>query len=270
MRPSLHYMSSVTARYPRSFAGIRTWAKDNGMGMTEARVRFAQYTILRAITQSHQLGSSLVFKGGNALDFVWQPNRSTQDLDFSAELSALGQNLTDAAAALQRLLRPSLVAVGAELGVACRLERLEQQPPGADKTFVTYQIRIGYALPDQDRVRRRIEAGLTSNQAIKLEVSINESICADIPIDIGGIRPLRVSTLEDIIAEKLRALLQQPIRDRRRRQDLLDIAVAVREAPTLNYDQISDFLQKKSAARAISVSRAAFRDPEIMSCTGRI
>jgi predicted nucleotidyltransferase component of viral defense system len=254
----------VTTRFPRTFAEIRDWARDSDIGMTEARIRFAQYAILRAITQSHQLSSTLVFKGGNALDFVWQPNRSTKDLDFSADLSALGHDLAAAAATLDRLLKPTLVAVGAELGIACRLERLVQSPPGPEKSFVTYQMWIGYALPDQDRVRRRIDAGLPSNQAIKMEVSVNEAVCADVPIDIGGTRPLRVSTLDDIVAEKLRALLQQPIRNRHRRQDLLDIAVTVSQIPTLNYDRVASFLQQKAATRGVPVSRAAFRNPEIM------
>lgn len=59
------------------------------MNVNEGRVRFAQYAILRAIAYSDRLSRILVFKGGNALDFVWHPNRSTQDLDFSADMDLI-------------------------------------------------------------------------------------------------------------------------------------------------------------------------------------
>ena len=66
--------------------GCGTWAGERGVGMSEAPRRFAQYAVLRAIASSARLSELLVFKGGNALDFVWSPNRSTIDLDFSAGL----------------------------------------------------------------------------------------------------------------------------------------------------------------------------------------
>jgi predicted nucleotidyltransferase component of viral defense system len=65
--------------------------------MSEARRRFAQYAVLRAIASSARLSELLVFKGGNALDFVWSPNRSTSDLDFSADMRAEGAAALDEA-----------------------------------------------------------------------------------------------------------------------------------------------------------------------------
>ena len=63
------------------------------MGMSEARQRFAQYAVLRAVASPARLSELLVFKGGDALDFVWSPNRSTIDLDFSADMRAEGRPL---------------------------------------------------------------------------------------------------------------------------------------------------------------------------------
>jgi predicted nucleotidyltransferase component of viral defense system len=254
----------VTLRFPQTFTEISAWAAANEVTAIEARVRFAQYVILRAITQSRDLSSSLVFKGGNALDFVWQPNRSTKDLDFSAELADFAPDLVSARTVIARLFADSLNAVRPVLHVACRLQRIEQQPPEHDKTFITYHLSIGYALPDQERVRVRIDAGLPSVQAIKVEVSVNESICADVLIDIAGRRPLRVSTLEDIVAEKLRALLQQPLRNRTRRQDLLDIAVILKSETQFDHEKVVDFLWRKARIRNVVVSRSAFRSQEVL------
>ena len=72
-----------------------------------------------------------------------------------------------------------------------------------------------------------------------------------------------MSTIEDIVGEKLRALLQQPIRERNRQQDLLDIAVIVREKTVLDRAKVAEFLQAKAAARGVPVSKAAFRNPEV-------
>jgi predicted nucleotidyltransferase component of viral defense system len=73
------------SRYPTQFVDVNTWADENGVSREEASRRFVQWVILAAFSQSRSLRESLVFKGGNALDFIWQPNRSTLDLDFSVD-----------------------------------------------------------------------------------------------------------------------------------------------------------------------------------------
>ncbi len=125
--------------YPTSLRGIGEWAASNRMTVAEAKFRFAQCGILQAVADSHTLSQVLAFKGGNALDFVWLPNRST----------------------------------------------------------------------------------------------------------------------------KLRALLQQPLRNRHRPQDVLDICVAVQENPHLDLSLTGEFLLEKAKARNVPVSRAAFHQAEI-------
>ena len=253
----------VSALYPPSFDSLPAWAREHNIALTEARRRFAQYVMLRAIANSRALSDFLVFKGGNALDFMWQPNRSTLDLDFST--ARVVADLGREAESLRTLFTGALNSVGPGFGVLCRIARVEQRPPGSDKTFVTYLIRVAYALPDQESLRQRMGIDPTYGpQLIDIEVSINEPICADEPRDIDGTHPLRISTVEDIVAEKLRALLQQPIRKRARPQDLLDIAVVLRQGPPLDRALVTDFLLRKAAARTISVSHDAFHHPEIM------
>lgn len=247
--------------YPSDFGAIAAWAAAQRVPVTEARRRFAQYAVLQAIADSRTLGSILVFKGGNALDFIWQPNRSTLDLDFSVDPARSEVALTEAT--LKDLFDRSLDAVGRRLGMTFGVHQVEQQPPGPNRTFITYEVTIGYILPDDTRLRERIAKGHRNTQIIRVDISLNEPICAAEIVALDGRRRLRVSTLEDIVAEKLRALLQQPIRNRYRRQDLLDIAVILRERPDLDRALVAAFLQRKAAARNVPVSRAAFRQPEI-------
>jgi predicted nucleotidyltransferase component of viral defense system len=247
----------VKLTYPTSLRGIGEWATSNGMRVAEAKFRFAQYGILQAIADSRALSQVLAFKGGNALDFVWQPNRSTRDLDFSSRDSTL------TAEQIRNFLAPSLQRVSRSIGVLYRVQRIEQQPPGPNRSFITFEGMIGYALPDERRNRQLIQQGKSSNATVPLDVSLNEPICGIVEVDIASSNPLQVCRLEDIVAEKLRALLQQPLRNRRRPQDVLDVCVAVRENLDLDLNLTAKFLLEKAKAREVSVSRAAFHQEEI-------
>ena len=255
----------ASLNYPTSFSAIPAWAEKNGVGVREARLRFAQYGVLRGIASSASLRDLLVFKGGNALDFIWDPNRSTLDLDFSMDMSKLeGRGLPEAR--LRDLLSGGLNVSGRELGISFGVHSVRRQPPGEGKTFVTYTARIGYALPDDPHNRTRLEAGEPSTYVVPVEVSINEPIGAAQSFVLGdGRRSLRVSTPEDIVAEKLRAFLQQTetVRNRERPQDLLDIAHLLRRNTPLNLGDVSRFLLTKAEARNVPVSKAAFKDPEL-------
>ena len=244
--------------FPASFDVIGAWAAKNQLLVQEARFRFAQYTVLRAIADSRSLSASLVFKGGNALDFIWEPNRSTKDLDFSARDNNL--QMPD----LKKLLGDSLTRVGGLTGVSYRIQHMEQQPPGQDKTFITFMCKVGYALPDDRKNRERILQGGNVSTVVPLDISLNELICATENIDLDGTHSLQVCTLEDIVAEKLRALLQQIPRKRLRCQDVLDIAMILAEQE-VDEARIAEFLVQKASARNVLVSKRAFRDDEIRS-----
>lgn len=107
--------------------------------------------------------------------------------------------------------------------------------------------------------------GEPSTQALSVDISMNEVVCTTADVDIDGARNMRVCTIENIIAEKLRALLQQSPRNRTRPQDLLDIAVYLRQHEAVNLDRhrIARFLIAKSEARGIVVSREAFADDDL-------
>ncbi len=254
----------MTDGFPRSVRDLATWAVSNGIPIEEARRRFAQYVVLCGIAGIRPLQRSLVFKGGNALDFIWQPNRSTIDLDFSLDMV---EGVFPAGIdTIRTLMDRACTRAGRRFGVAFAVHSVRQQPPGDDKTFVTYTSRIGYALADETRLLVRMANNQSSPHVIPVEISINEPICGSTLVTIDERSdPLRVSTTEDIVAEKLRALLQQPIRRRTRPQDLLDIAVIVRGNPGLNRDLVGTYLTVKAAARDVPVSRDAFRHQDVLA-----
>ncbi|MHB8577966.1 MAG: nucleotidyl transferase AbiEii/AbiGii toxin family protein [Dehalococcoidia bacterium] len=251
--------------YPLQFDSLPMWAQEYGLSAAEARERFAQGAALRVIANSRELTALLVFKGGNALDFVWLPNRSTKDLDFSVLDADAGGDITESR--LQALIAAAFTDSAAAVEATFKLQRLRRNPPGPARAFATYQMSIGYALPDQPALIVRLERGLTSPHVVIVEVSVNEIVCGAAPVDVGAANKLRVSTIEDIVAEKLRALLQQPVRNRKRPQDLLDIASILASGLPLDRRLVAEFMARKSEAREVSVSRAAFRAPELIERT---
>jgi predicted nucleotidyltransferase component of viral defense system len=251
----------VTHGYPIVFGELSAWAEANRVTVAEARVRFAQYAVLRAIASVGVLRAELVFKGGNALDFVWMPNRSTADLDFSLDHTAGARPFNPQM--LRELIERGLQTAQRSIGVTLALYGVRQHPHGEARTFATFDVRVGYALPDEQRLQLRMRHGQTSPHIVRVEISQNEPICAATIAAVDATHTVRVCTLEDIVAEKLRALLQQPIRNRERKQDLLDIAVTLRHRPNLDRAAVSNYLLEKAAARNVPVSRVAFRNPEI-------
>jgi predicted nucleotidyltransferase component of viral defense system len=212
---------------------------------------------LRAIGDSRELSSILVFKGGNALDFLWSANRSTKDLDFSTKDSAMtGEHL-------RKLLDRTLLVAKTKLAIHARVQTIERQPPGDDRHFASFFLKIAFALADQIPLQNKIANQQDCPQVVPIDVSLHESICESIAIDIEATHPILVSTLEDIVAEKLRALLQQSIRNRHRSQDLLDIAVILRTKPGIDLAKVSAFLLTKAAARNVPVSKTAFRAKDL-------
>ncbi len=140
MEPLAQYASGHSARrlwmttsYPVDFGRHVVWARENDLPVSEARTRFAQFAILCGITNAGVFGDGIVFKGGNALDFVWLPNRSTQDLDFSVdhENAHFDANETE----IQRLLQLGLDRVSPQINMGLRVHRVTQQPPGISSFF---------------------------------------------------------------------------------------------------------------------------------------
>lgn len=194
----------MTDQFPRSMSELGGWAHANRVPVGEARQRFAQYGALCSITSVPALRMGLVFKGGNALDFVWQPNRSTIDLDFSLDM--VGASFDASAQRIGELLGQGLRVASNRIGIRYAVHSVRPPSPGAGKTFVTYTANVGYALPDERQLVLRMEQRQPSPHVIPVEISLNEPICDSTLVTIDpDYAQLRVSTLEDIVGEKLRA-----------------------------------------------------------------
>ena len=240
--------------YPTSRDELTDWARQNKTTMDEARRRFVQFVVLVSMSSSSAFVSRVAFKGGNALRFIHGNLRSTLDLDFSAE-----GDFPDSPEEIKRLMDAALKTSERRYQVKARCQSIHRKPPGHDKTMPTYSLKVCYQLPG-DKHYQNFEERKSFSEVVEVEISLNDLLCETDERELqAATKPLRVCTLEDIIAEKLRALLQQVPRKRSRPQDVFDIASMVRRhGATLDLGKVSEFLVRKSEVREIVATKSAF------------
>lgn len=186
--------------------------------------------------------------------FIYGNRRSTIDLDFTAR-----KTFPDDGEQIRSRLNEALRFALSRFRVKARCQRVKRNPPDPARTTPTYDISVGYLLPS-DRQYNNFDELKSILSTIDVEISINEVVCEVVTHDLNNDgNYLYVCSLDDIIAEKLRALLQQLIRKRSRPQDVFDIANMIsRSASSLDIAKVSDFLIQKAAARDIQPRKSSF------------
>jgi hypothetical protein len=245
---------------------IRSWidrARRDPVAYLERQVT---EIVLAAIGGVPGYRSHFFLKGGILMAVVYESPRGTADLDFTTDLAAS----PDFPANLRSELDAALPRAAAQLGypdLMLRVQTVKERPRrfGSPRTsFPSLDVNIAYA--------RRVEGErqLAAGQAphvLHLEVSFNEPIHATEVIRLGTTGPAFAAYgLTDLIAEKLRALLQQVDRNRYRRQDVYDIAYLA-ERFSLDEDERAAILLSlvdKCRARGIVATADSIRNPEVM------
>ena len=145
---------------PSRVADLPAWSTRHGFSRDAARRRYAQAAIAAGIALTPSLRQSLVFKGGNALDFALSVNRSTIDLDFSfaQNSDSMGANAEE----IERHLSAGCERAALRRDISLAVHRVRQHPPGTGRTFITFETRIGYALSDELALRERMAQGRPS------------------------------------------------------------------------------------------------------------
>jgi predicted nucleotidyltransferase component of viral defense system len=245
---------------------IKSWVERARRDPVAYAERQATEIVLSAIGSLPGYGSRIFLKGGILMAVVYESPRGTADIDFTTDLKAspeLPSELRDA-------LNKELPRAAARLGfpdLVLRVQTVKEQPrpfKSADIQFPALYVTIAYAKRGS-KVERRVMAG-QGPHIIELEVSFNEPVHAIEIVRFGEGGPsFSAYALTDLIAEKFRALLQQVMRNRYRRQDVYDIAfLAERFAP--DADERAAILasfRDKCAARGIAPTVDSISDPDV-------
>jgi len=249
---------------------LDAWVDSAASDPVRHRQRQVTHVLLHAVARTPVLRDALCLKGGILMSAAYNSIRQTGDVDFSA--SANPEPFTSA---LRETLDAALTSAAADLGyvdLRLKVQRFEKNPRPAtfeEATSPAIKMTIGIALRATNAAK-----SLERGQAIEVlgvDISFKEPI---INVQVLNIQDQEHSvfaySIEDLIAEKLRALVQQKMRNRRRRQDIYDIFWLTQNV-SIDADArksiLSSFL-KKSDARELVTTQDSFDDPETRERAG--
>ncbi len=241
---------------------IREWVAQNP---DHCPFRQAVHTILTAVSGTPELQTAMVMKGGVLLALRYRSQRHTADIDFSTDIRLRDFDLAAFRGVLEQSLTDAVEQLG--YGLDCRVQRCKQSPPRADATFPTIQVSLGYAYKDDRSAHKRLLTGRVAT-TIRLDYSLNEPVGETDLFELEEGHVIRTYSLVEMVAEKLRALLQQEVRNRVRRQDIYDLHYLLSEHPLRNEPltraRILERLIAKARARDLEVRSGAMANPEII------
>jgi hypothetical protein len=221
--------------------------------------------LLHAIGITASLNSTLVLKGGVLMSLVHGSYRQTGDVDFTAIVDP-----EPYAQLLKGNLNQALLRSAADLGytdLLCAVQRFNYEPRKevfAEGRTPGLKLSIGHAKAGTTDAKRLQEG--KSTRILQVDISFKEPVVntESLVIEEPDVS-IQAYSFEEIIAEKLRATLQQVKRNRTRRQDVFDIRWLVdRYAPDVaTVARIHATLLTKSEDRDIIPTRDSFDDTEI-------
>jgi predicted nucleotidyltransferase component of viral defense system len=212
--------------------------------------------ILVGITETEQLSRHLVFKGGTALKKCYFGDyRFSEDLDFSTlPGSPRGAALDDEMRKACGLVR-DLMNEFAPVEVTCQRYREKHPHPGGQ---AAYEIRV--QLPWHKKPMVRVLVEITTDEKV-LKDPVNRPILHGYGERISA--RIKAYSLEEIVVEKMRAILQQKKRmkakgwSRSRARDYYDLWRILRAYKgSLDLKGFTGFLKRKCDVRDVKFRTA--------------
>lgn len=191
--------------------------------------RQAVHLILLAISRDRGLSKSLVIKGGIAMSIIYSSDRFTTDIDLSALDSIKDLSTESLEKSLSRQL--TVVAALSDYNIKLNIHSIKISPKNIEKaTFPAYKVTIGYADSTNINAVKRLD-NKSAPQTVSLDISFNEELPPEQTeaYKLDQTHHVLVYSLEQLVAEKYRSLLQQVKRKRNRRQDIYDIYYLLNE-----------------------------------------
>lgn len=226
--------------------------------------RQSVHLVLRGIAQSKTLSPLMVMKGGILLAIRYNSPRFTKDIDFSTSRKIQDVAIPALLADMENALAP--VSADNEYGLALGIQSHEVKPSNRPNvSFPTLTIRVAFAKRGDRNQMAKLQAKQAAN-TLEIDYSFNEWVTSTELQEIDG-GALSMYAYHDLIAEKIRSVLQQPIRKRNRFQDIYDLCLLL-DGATFNVDEKAIILQKLHEAsddRKVVLTREAMRNPEVIA-----
>jgi predicted nucleotidyltransferase component of viral defense system len=225
--------------------------------------REAVHIVLTAIGASVELRSRMIMKGGLLMAVRYDSTRFTRDVDFSTR----ERYAEDRQAALLTELDAQLDWANDTLpyDTLCRRQTTKLDPARADATYPTLAITVGYAAMSHAGHRARLMAG-QSPTIVRIDYSYNEAVYDLQLLSLQDGHELQAYSFSNLLAEKYRALLQQPERHRYRRQDVYDLHKLLTTCAQLSLSERHEVLSQlvdSCSARGIDAKNYSMQNPQV-------
>ena len=229
----------------------------------QRELRQAVHTVLVAIGGSSDLQAQMVMKGGILLAIRYESSRYTRDIDFST-----AQRFADFDEQKFRSSFEGRLTVAVEeldYGVDCRLQSYSVKPRRSNADFQTIQMTLGHA----EKGTKKHSHLLAKNcpDVVDVDYSFNEQTESIDQLRFSDGTVIYAYSFVDLVAEKMRALLQQEVRNRVRRQDAYDLFRILKGNPVTDEalkGLILDALKSKAASRGLTVQQESMANKEII------
>lgn len=244
---------------------VRRWVEAAASNPILYRDRQVTEILLAAIGMSGNLKDTLVLKGGTLMALAFASDRVTSDVDFTTNGDA-GTFPEALIAELNVRLPRAAIELG-YLDILAKVQsiRMKPRPQGfAGHNFPALQVRIGSArrnTPEENRLAQG-----QASRVLTVDVSFKDQVYSyqELRLADAGVA-VRAFSLHELVAEKLRAQLQQTTLDKYRRQDIYDIALLVDHANLTQNDRVTihAILIEKCRTRGILPDARSIDDPEV-------
>lgn len=231
----------------------------------ELELRQAIHTVLEGISSQDSLRMEMIMKGGALMAIRYHTKRHTRDLDFSTTKHYL--EFKESQENFIVSLEGAIVEASATIdyGMAFIVQKVEVKPKGDDKNYQTLHIKIGYAKRSSKSEMAKFQAKQCA-KVVEIDYSFNEIIShIDVlAMDESG-QTLQTYGDVTLVAEKLRAILQQRDKGKTRRQDIFDLHhfISNNEIDGQKSKNILLELLVKAKSRDLVVTRDSMADGEI-------
>lgn len=200
---------------------------------------YALSKVLQALARIDSFNQHLIFKGGTALKKFYYPEwRFSEDLDFTSQVKLKPQDI-------QSIFKQAVDQVGRLFGLGMRIVEYSQYPRSGDD-IVSAQLKLGYDGP------LRKSSGQKNN--VRVDIAFEEIVMTE-PVTrklVSGYSDdieteLKLYSLEEIISEKLRSILQ-----RGKSRDYYDVWVLLKNYKSdFSKESIWGILKKKCEFKGI-------------------
>jgi predicted nucleotidyltransferase component of viral defense system len=257
----------IPIEYVPTDIDLETWVEAAKADPVLHRARQVTEIALNAVGLAPSLKTSLILKGGTLMAIAFHSIRLTGDVDFTASVEPEGFEEL-----LKKELDPALEKAAQQLGyldLVCRIQGIKKLPRSegfAEHKFPALQVTIASAKRGTQQ-EENLHKGRAA-QVVNLEISFRDQVYKSQELSLAGAGvSVQSFTLTELIAEKLRALLQQKIRHRNRRQDVYDIAFLLERFIFTGGDKalILQTFKSKCLSRNITPERDSIEDPELVA-----